>query len=89
MSKSEINDCSIQLLDPDPRVKKSFYIKTILIKKKKVKKEGINPQTMKIVFLLFLVVTGVFYGVIRIEETKLVCAISRKYFLFKNHLFFA
>ena len=58
MSKSEINNCSIQILDPDPRVtKRSFCVK---------------KEEEEEVFSLVLVQTRIFYCVIRIEETKYV-----------------
>ena len=65
MTKSEINNCSIQLLDPDPVVLNGCREHFFVFRK---------PN---IVFMLF-VVQMILYGVIRIEETKLVCVISRK-----------
>ena len=42
-----------------------------------------------ILFVICLLQTKGCYGVIRIEETKLVCAISRKVVLVEKHSFFA
>ena len=73
MSESELNNCCVQNLDPDldrwtyfQIIQNIIYMLFSFCEKNKV------------VFLLFLVQTNVLYGVIRIEETKLVCAISRK-----------
>ena len=69
MSESEISSCSVQVLDPDPRVKRvSLKVKILFYGK------------YTIAFSWFLVQMTVFYSVIRIEETKLVCAVSRKIF---------
>ena len=74
-SKSEISNCSAQLLDPHPRFTK-HCVDSFL--KKKTNHVFIN-----------LVQFRFFYGVIRIEETKLVSAISRKLIFDCKTVFFA
>ena len=65
MSESEINNCSVQVLDPDPRAtNNNIYNKNYFI----FEKFGSG-------LIIFSASYGL-YGVIRIEETKLVCAIS-------------
>ena len=69
MSTSEIDNCSVQVLDLDPRAKQMFL---------SIKRISLFDHTCFHYFNPDYFI----YIVIRIEETKLVCAIARTYFFF-------
>ena len=72
ISESEIKTCSVQILDPDPIFELcKMLLEAFLLLRKKNRRSAFISCSVKF---------GL-HAVIRIEETKLICAISRKIIL--------